>query len=234
MKLLLLSPLLLLKVAANAATIKICVQSKGKGQVSPLSNAIVYCYDEDLDGDDFMAMGTTSSDGCVKLSYDEKESSYWNPNAGWDAFFSNPDIYCLVTKSNFYKLYTDTKEDWSQGRTANFGTVTIFPNRVERGDPGTVNGCGAENFPGGINEVIDFVTGFKNQCNNHDLCYNDCDESQENCDLEFKAMMYSECNEIWDTSKKSHCKTAADGMYYMVNEHGSDAYKAGQEAYECA
>jgi hypothetical protein len=125
-------------------------------------------------------------------------------------------------------------EDHNQGIVANFGTVYIFPNRVARGDPGTINGCGPASLWPGINDVANFLTGFADQCNNHDLCYNNCGETQAWCDEEFRDMMYSDCNDFWDSqSTKAACKAVADGMYALVRDHGSAAYVAARAAYQC-
>ena len=104
----------------------------------------------------------------------------------------------------------------------------IFPDRVSRGDPGTVNGCGPASDWDDINSVADFLTGFANQCNNHDLCYTNCSETKESCDDEFLDMMESECNDDWDFSSKDPCKTVAYGMYSLVRDYGQDAFDASR------
>lgn len=227
----LLASLLLVHIA-NASTINICIKKKEEGYTSMLSGATVKCWDEDsLDADDLMTgTGTTDSNGCVTLTYTKKISTVLSPCAGWDCT-SNPNIYCKVAKTGLYPLYTDTKEDWNQTNVANFGTVTIYPDRT--GDPGgTPNGCGPVTLWPGINSVADILSGFGDQCDNHDLCYGNCYESKKNCDLEFKSMMYSKCNDVWDTKdSKNLCKSVAYGMYKIVKDYGADAYNSAQEMF---
>jgi hypothetical protein len=125
-------------------------------------------------------------------------------------------------------------EDHDQDTLADFGTVYIFPNRKVRGDPGTTNGCGPASFWPGINNVADFLTGFAHQCNNHDLCYNNCGETQVSCDEEFRDMMYSACNDFWDSqTTKATCLVVADSMYALVRDYGSEAFDDAQAAYNC-
>lgn len=105
---------------------------------------------------------------------------------------------------------------------------------MARGDPGTTNGCGPESLWPGIADVASFLTGFGDQCDNHDLCYNNCGETQTSCDEEFRDMMYSECNDFWDSQAgQDACKVVADGMYALVRDNGEDAYNGAQEAYNC-
>jgi secretory phospholipase A2 len=125
-------------------------------------------------------------------------------------------------------------EDHNQNIVANFGTVYIFPNRVARGDPGTYNGCGPESLWPGITDAATYLTGFADQCNNHDLCYSSCGETQASCDEEFRDMLYSDCNDYWDSQgTKAACKSVADGMYLLVRNLGADAYVISQAAFQC-
>jgi hypothetical protein len=232
MNLLFLPSFFLLVGVTNAATINICVQSKEEGSTSPLPGAAVQCWDEDIDADDAMTgTSTTGSNGCVTLSYSKKTPKRYNPCTAWDCPGStNPDIYCRITKTDFYPLCTDTKGNSNQDNIADFGTVTIYPDRT--GD--ATNGCGPASEWDDINEVANFLTGFEDQCNNHDLCYSDCLETQQNCDLEFKYMMYSKCNDSWDFSDKILCKSVADGMYALVRDLGATAYSRSQSNNGCS
>jgi Group XII secretory phospholipase A2 precursor (PLA2G12) len=141
-------------------------------------------------------------------------------------------VKCLSI--SLQQLYTSTKEDWNQDVAANFGTLNIFPNRVARGDPGTTNGCGPESSWPGINDVATYLTGFGDQCNNHDLCYNKCGVTQASCDEEFRDMMISDCNDYWDSqSTKAACIAVANGMYGLVRDYGYSAFAVAQAAYNC-
>jgi hypothetical protein len=122
-------------------SIKICVQKKKNGTAVPLSGAKVKCKDED-DGtkDEAMTGGKTGSNGCVTLTYEEKHPSA-SQACSWDCLNkTSPDIYCEVTNSTLYPLYTDHKEDWHQKKPIDFGVVTAYPNRS--GDEGKTSGCG--------------------------------------------------------------------------------------------
>lgn len=121
--------------------------------------------------------------------------------------------------------------DQNQNTVTNFGTVTVFPERNEFNSLGTSNGCGKEsmNWEGVPNDVTDFLTGFGDMCDNHDHCYSTCGETQEDCDDEFRAMMYSNCNDDWDSLVvQNACKTAADGMYEAVKRYGQPSFEGGQ------
>ena len=91
---------------ASGASISICVQAREGGQDTPLAGAAVTCYDEDLDADDSMTSTyTTGSNGCVTLSYTKKTPKWYNPCTAWDCpGYTNPDIYCVVTKTNYYPV----------------------------------------------------------------------------------------------------------------------------------
>jgi Group XII secretory phospholipase A2 precursor (PLA2G12) len=183
-----------------------------------------------LDADDQMTgVMTTNSVGSVSLTFTSKSPAWYNPCTAWDCpGYTNPDIYCVITKQGFYEVYTDTKEDWNQNNVADFGTVLIYPKRTT--PVGEANGCGAASFWPGINQIANFLTGFEDQCNNHDYCYSTCSETKIDCDLEFRDMMYSKCNKSWDTSDKSLCKSVASQMFDLVRTStGDDAYAASRK-----
>ena len=163
----------------HAATIKLRVMYKEGGQSSSLAGASVKCWDEDYpDGDDRMTdTETTDSNGRVELTYNKKrKSTILNPTRGWDNFGtnSNPDIYCRIEKDGVFTMHTPTKYNHNQDKTADFGTIYVYPDRVDRGDPGPINGCGASYFPSWLRTSTDVVTALKKACNNHDLCYVSC------------------------------------------------------------
>lgn len=212
-------------VTAQAGSIKVCVKTKTpSGAEVIVSGAYVQCWDEDLDGDDVMTSAvSTGADGCATLTYQVKTPKWYNPCTAWDCpGYTNPDIYCIVTKVGMYELFTNTMEDKGQDTRADFGTVIIYPYRT---GPGSANGCGPASAWPGINQVASFITGFGDQCNNHDYCYNTCAETKLSCDNEFLNMMYSKCNKSWDTQDKTTCKTVALGMYNLVRTSiGDTAY----------
>ena len=123
------------------------------------------------------------------------------------------------------QVYTDTKHNFDQDKTAYFKNVMMYPDRVKRGDDGAYNGCGASSFPKMFTSLTDTVTGIKTSCNNHDLCYENCDETQSTCDIEFREVGYSICNDMHDTgAQHTSCKLAVKAMYELLKQFGSAAY----------
>ena len=148
----------------------------------------------------------------------------------------NPDIYCVVVKRGYFPLHTNTMTDQNQDAVTDFVVVTIFPERNEYNSLGSSNGCGKEsmNWEGIPNAVTDFLTGFGDMCDNHDHCYSTCGETQHDCDDEFRAMMHSKCNDDWDSlSMQVACKSAADGMYDLVDRFGISSFESGQISSNC-
>jgi hypothetical protein len=233
-----LSPFLLLVGVSTAADIRICVEYKEAGVVVPVA-ADVQCWDEDkITAKQAMTVtsSTTLPGGCTTLTYTKKWPKLYNLCNGWDCFpFQNPDIYCEVKKSGDYTdTYTNTKMNKNQNIVADFGTVTIFPDRVARGDAGSINGCGPASFWQPINDVTTCLIGFGDACNNHDLCYDNCNETKKDCDMEFRDMMYSKCHDHHDTmSGTIICKSVAKKMYALVRTFGSDSYNNKQQNNGC-
>jgi hypothetical protein len=195
--------------------------------------SVIRCWDEDgVDSDAVMTSEyVTDANGCVTLTYTKKVPSLWNAYTGWDFTpgLTNPDIYCKIWKLGVILEHnTPTTNNWNQNYVANFGTVLVYP---ERNCP-SENGCGGDMFGPQIREGIDFLTGFHEQCDNHDCCYEDCDETQAGCDNEFKAIMYSKCYDDWDYGSVglAACTTSADVMYGVVNEFATPNFAAGRGA----
>jgi hypothetical protein len=95
--------------AVHAAKINLCVKAREFGISTNLQGAAVQCWDEDWnDGDDLMTGTTpsyTASNGCVELNYNKKTPAWYNPCTAWDCpGYTNPDIYCKVTKANMYPV----------------------------------------------------------------------------------------------------------------------------------
>ena len=182
---------------SGANKIKICANEMILVTERPSKNAFVKCYDKDPNKDDIMVEGFTGNDGCATLTY-KKQS--------WDGWYGvgnpTPDIYCTVNKVGFVQACPPNKDHHKQSKLADFGTVTLYRDRT--GDYGRDNGCGpefAEKW--GINHLVTDVTGFGEQCANHDICYSDCQiflakknakDAQEFCDKEMYEGMKSNCN----------------------------------------
>ena len=100
--------LFLVSCAVHAAKINLCVKARELGISTNLQGAAVQCWDEDWNDDDDLITGTTpsytASNGCIELNYDKKTPAY-NPCTAWDCpGYTNPDIYCKVTKANMYPV----------------------------------------------------------------------------------------------------------------------------------
>jgi len=216
-------------LASEAGRIKICAIGREANVITKLKGATVKCYDEDSIGKaDYMTGGTTGSDGCVVMKYGDKKPKFGKLCNGWDWCANNPDIYCVVKKNLYYEVYTKTETNFSQDKMYS-KTVTMFINRVARGDPGNANGCGPSDMAKFGRDVADALSGFQNQCKNHDLCYESCKETQKTCDDEFGAMMYSKCNDSWDHKTVELCYAKAGSLYTAVREFGADAFAGSRD-----
>lgn len=195
----------------DAGTIKLCVKMAGK----PVPGALVECFDDDVNNDDFMTQGTTNSQGCVKLTYQTKITSIWNCRNRWDGcILSNPDIYCEVSEECIAPKKTATKNNHDQTKVANFGTVTVTANEAFCGDV-SWGGCGPSAlFPPWLMDIADSVSGFEDSCNIHDVCYAGCSKTRSQCDTEFKNNMYAQCKGV------STCQLLANVFYTAVDKGG--------------
>ena len=212
---------------SGANTIKICVNEMILVTERPSKNAFVKCYDKDPNEDDIMVEGFTGSDGCATLTYSKKT---------WDGFWNigdkKPDIYCTVNKEGFVQACPKDKDQHDQSKLANFGTVTLYRDRSR--DYGRDNGCGpefTEKF--GLNHLTAEMTGFGEQCANHDHCYYDCQiflakknakDAQEFCDREMYEGMKSNCNanagSLLDLEQDA-CLAVAKQIYKGLQTMGS-------------
>mmetsp|Transcript_25844 Transcript_25844/g.39097 ORF Transcript_25844/g.39097 Transcript_25844/m.39097 type:complete len:414 (-) Transcript_25844:133-1374(-) len=224
----------LLGSTKQANTIKICANEMILTKPQPSNHAFVKCYDKDPNGDDVMAEGFTGTDGCVTMTY---KSQSWD---GW-AGGRSPDIYCTVNKLGFVESCPDDKDHHNQDELADFGTVTLYRDRS--GDYGHDNGCGpAITQYIGLNLVATFITGFGEQCTNHDKCYWDCKifldspnaaAAQEFCDKEMYEGMKSHCRSdhgYLPGIGEDVCLETADKIYKGLQATGSTlAYDKSDE-----
>ena len=98
--------------------------------------------------------------------------------------------------------------------------VIVYPNRVERGDGGSIVGCGLKFLPEWALELSETVLPFDSSCNNHDLCWENCHESQDACDDEFRANMYANCTMLSQAGlvdNISMCELKAETMFTAVD-----------------
>ena len=219
--------------STDAARIKVTVQSRERGVNTGLAGAEVDCYDEDsFNFDDFLGGNETSIipsiSHTVSIDYDESKD--------WDfPFFTEPDIYCRIRKEDYITLYTGTKEDVDAGPddVVDFGTVTVYPDRS--GFPGNTNGCGAESdWPVAAEDLSRFLPDLSKACDNRNLCYNNCQETKQDCDDEFRGLLTSRCEDINDLStSKASCLEVAEDMYDYVLANGQAQYSASQAEFCC-
>jgi Group XII secretory phospholipase A2 precursor (PLA2G12) len=106
---------------------------------------------------------------------------------------------------------------------------------METGSPGKT-GCDGSAWPVLV-DLATFLPGsFDDQCINHDRCYHNCAENKTSCDVEFRDMMYSECNDYWETlAGEVGCKALALAKYDFVRTSGnwSAVYAAARSANSC-
>ena len=232
----------ILLAVSHAGTIQLKVVFSEGGVSEPLEGASVKCFDEDFIFRDQTMTDTVTTDaqGIATLSYKNKRgNTFFKPCRAWDCGTSSsgrPDIYCIISKSDGYftTKYTPTLENHNQNNVANFGIIRVYPDRQARGDPGTINGCGPASIWGGLRDYADFISGFGDVCNNHDLCYNSCLESRNSCDVEFLDLMISTCHNNHDqVLLQKNCKNVAYGMIAIVLEFGEDSFVEGQSLFGC-
>ena len=112
----------------------------------------------------------------------------------------------------------------NQNTLADFGTVSLQENssfcRIDDDDIKDWNGCGPPILPDWLTDIADSVSGFRDQCNEHDLCYGICETSRLQCEEEFKAAMYGECNGDGDGDGNWGCEFIADAFYEIVYNLG--------------
>jgi len=177
----------------------------------------VKCYDDDtFTNDDFLTSGKTDSNGCVALDYTTKSWNFF-----WWSRPVIPDIFCEVSGKCLKPTVTHTKENHDQETIANFGDVNVDTDNAFCNDE-TWNGCGPEFLPGFINDMLDSITGFQDQCNRHDVCYSTCSRTREECDNEFKSLLEEMCG------IDPFCALAADMAYNAVWTAGEDACKSSR------
>ena len=92
------------------------------------------------------------------------------------------------------------------------------------------NGCGTKDFRVDVSNY----PGFVECCNNHDMCYDTCGESRQECDTTFKQCMLQVCKSDGDSGKLRRkevreCRSQADMMYGGVVALGCDIYLDSQK-----
>lgn len=188
---------------------------------SPVIGALVKCWDDDYGWDDRVgpsAGARTDSNGCVSL-YD---SQFW-----WE----KPDVFCRIDPNGdcFAEATTVTKSDHNSNRDANFGTVALQYDEDYCGDFGglDINGCGPSQFPSFLRDALTEASGFENQCNAHDICYDDCSKKRSDCDDDFHDDMLSTC------AGQSNCELLAYLYFTAVDTFGYEACADNSRRNDC-
>ncbi len=174
--------------------IEVCANEMILVTPRPAVGATVRCWDKDIGGDDFMAEGKTTDNGCAYLTYE---------GDSWDGFPGrNPDIYCTVDQGGFVTAVPPDLDHHDPSKLAKFETVTLFRDRMN--DHGNDNACGPELSEGAGNDLAAWILRFKEQCTHHDKCYYDCQiflalggdaaKAEEFCDNEMYMGMKSVCH----------------------------------------
>ena len=75
---------------------------------------------------------------------------------------------------------------------------------------------------------------FDECCNAHDICYENCHTSKEQCDEEFEYCLNGVCNslfldEYWGLLKKP-CAISADILVFLVDNFGCESYLNAQNS----
>ena len=89
----------------------------------------------------------------------------------------------------------------------------------QNSNPITTNGCGT---PGLTLPVDPF--GYTSCCNGHDVCYQQCGKSKEQCDREFMGCMMGICK------GDQLCVGGANAMFNAVAAAGCPAYTSSQQS----
>ena len=176
---------------------------------SPVVGALVKCWDDDLTTDDRVGPSggaRTDSNGCVSL-YDSQ------------SWLESPDVFCRIDPNGdcFAEATTSTKSDHNKRRDANFGTVALQYDEDYCGDFGGGNGCGTSQIPSFLRDTLTETSGFKNQCNAHDICYGDCSKKRSDCDDDFYDDMLSTC------AGQVNCELLAYFYFTAVDTLGYEA-----------
>lgn len=100
---------------AKAGNIKVCARSAENTQ-NPVSGADVVCWDDDSwSNDDWMASGTTGSDGCAVLRYNTKTRRRWYHCTAWVLLSSV--FYCCLAFNSFLSLPLSVPVSYTLGGT---------------------------------------------------------------------------------------------------------------------
>ena len=94
------------------------------------------------------------------------------------------------------------------------------------------DGCSAPRaLPGAPNDPGWFLDiDFTEICNQHDLCYSDCNQERNACDMSFRESLLAYCQRRYPTDflQRNRCNTWARAYYQGVDTWGEEAYQNRQ------
>ena len=94
------------------------------------------------------------------------------------------------------------------------------------------DGCSAPRaLPGAPNDPGWFLDiDFTEICNQHDLCYSDCNQERNACDMSFRESLLAYCQRRYPTDflQRNRCNTWARAYYQGVDTWGDEAYQNRQ------
>lgn len=210
----------------SGSLIKIEVEYWEAGVALPLKNAEVICFDEKPGNGLTLLTDTekTNGKGKVELNYQFVPNEY---------NFA-PNIYCKIEKENVFTTFTKTKVNHDPWYTADFGIVRVYPDRVARGDAGRFNGCGVNGIPEFFQDAIDYIVRIEESCENHDVCYENCAETQSTCDVEFRFNGASQCNELHNNLiGNAICQFQVVAYYTYLLFFGAGSFESSQIRGNC-
>ncbi len=95
-----------------------------------------------------------------------------------------------------------------------------------------VDGCSAPRMlPGAPNDPGWFLdVNFTDVCNQHDLCYSDCNTSKQDCDENFRVALLGYCQQRYPTNwlQRNRCNTWARAYFQGVDWGGNEPYNNRQ------
>jgi hypothetical protein len=110
------------------------------------------------------------------------------------------------------------KNNWDQrSSTAHFTQYVQADTNFCNNEEDEWNGCGPSNFPDFLTDAIGGATGFESACNTHDVCYDNCYKTRQQCENDFKSDTYA----LFDDAVL--CEFAADLFVNDVTLFGEDS-----------
>ena len=103
----------------------------------------------------------------------------------------NPDIFCQISGKCLKPTNTPIKNNWDQRSTAHFTQYVQADANFCNNEEDGWNGCGPSNTPDFLTDAIGGATGFESACNTHDVCYDNCYKTRQQCENDFKSDTYA-------------------------------------------